>query len=110
MPTYDYRCDSCGHEFEHFQSIKARPLRTCPACKRAALQRLIGVGGGILFRGTGFYQTDYRSEAYKKAAEAESKPAGGSGDGKAEKGAKAEPSGQKPVEKRARKKTRAAAD
>jgi len=73
MPTYDYRCESCGYAFEQFQSITARPLRTCPNCKRQRLQRLIGTGGGILFKGSGFYQTDYRSESYKKAAEAEQK-------------------------------------
>ena len=75
MPTYDYRCGSCGHEFEHFQSITARPLRSCPECKRRSLQRLIGTGGGIIFKGSGFYQTDYRSESYRKAAEADKKAA-----------------------------------
>ncbi len=68
MPTYEYRCTACRHEFEEFQSIKAPALRTCPSCKKKALERLIGTGGAILFKGSGFYQTDYRSESYTKAA------------------------------------------
>lgn len=75
MPTYDYRCDHCAHAFEEFQSITAAPLKKCPACGRRTLQRLIGTGGGIIFKGSGFYQTDYRSDSYKKAAEAETKAA-----------------------------------
>ncbi|MFQ5805712.1 MAG: FmdB family zinc ribbon protein [Phycisphaerae bacterium] len=71
MPTYEYACENCGHELERFQSITARPLKKCPECGERSLQRLIGVGGGVIFKGSGFYQTDYRSEAYKKAAEAE---------------------------------------
>ena len=73
MPTYDYVCENCGHEFEQFQTITAGPLRKCPNCGKAALKRLIGVGGGIIFRGSGFYETDYRSESYKKGAESEKK-------------------------------------
>lgn len=68
MPTYEYRCTACRHVFEEFQSIKAPALRTCPSCKKKALERLIGTGGAILFKGSGFYQTDYRSESYTKAA------------------------------------------
>ena len=71
MPTYDYRCRACGHELEEFHSINARPLRKCPKCKKPKLERLIGTGAGILFRGGGFYQTDYRSEGYKQAESAE---------------------------------------
>jgi putative FmdB family regulatory protein len=71
MPTYDYVCDACQHEFEHFQSITADPLRTCPECKRRKLRRLIGPGAAIVFKGSGFYKTDYRSESYKKKAAAE---------------------------------------
>jgi putative FmdB family regulatory protein len=67
MPTYDYLCEDCGYEFEQFQSIKARPLRKCPICKKTRLKRLIGSGSGLIFKGSGFYQTDYRSENYKKA-------------------------------------------
>ncbi len=73
MPTYDYKCDACDHTFEEFQSITAKPLAKCPACGKNKLQRLIGTGAGVLFKGSGFYETDYRSESYKKAAESESK-------------------------------------
>ncbi len=71
MPTYDYVCESCQHSFEQFQSITARPLRKCPECRKLKLKRLIGTGAGVLFRGSGFYETDYRSESYKKAQKAE---------------------------------------
>ncbi|GIW94938.1 MAG: hypothetical protein KatS3mg110_2979 [Pirellulaceae bacterium] len=80
MPTYDYLCDACGHEFELFQSITEPKKRKCPACGKPKLRRLFGAGGGILFKGSGFYQTDYRSESYKKRAAEEKKAAsGGSG-------------------------------
>jgi len=69
MPTYDYECDACGHRFEKFQFISARALRKCPVCGKAALRRLIGPGAGVIFKGSGFYQTDYRSESYRKGAE-----------------------------------------
>lgn len=75
MPTYEYQCRACDHRFDAFQSIKDAPLRKCPACGKRSLERLIGTGGAIIFKGSGFYQTDYRSETYKKAAAAESKPA-----------------------------------
>jgi putative FmdB family regulatory protein len=74
MPTYDYRCAACRHEFELFQSMKDPPKRVCPSCGKKSLERLIGTGAAVLFKGSGFYQTDYRSESYKKAAEAD-KPA-----------------------------------
>lgn len=74
MPTYDYVCDSCSHEFEAFESIKADPQKTCPDCKGQTLRRKLGPGAAILFKGSGFYQTDYRSDSYKKAAKAD-KPA-----------------------------------
>ncbi len=72
MPTYDYACDACDHRFELFQSITANAKRKCPACGRLKLRRLFGTGGAIVFKGSGFYKTDYRSEAYKKAAAADS--------------------------------------
>lgn len=75
MPTYGYKCESCGYEFEQFQPITAKPLRECPNCGKAALKRLIGTGSGIIFKGSGFYQTDYRSESYKKAEKKEKTPA-----------------------------------
>lgn len=82
MPTYDYVCRACGHEFEQFQSITAPVLRKCPKCGKLKLERLIGVGAGVIFKGGGFYETDYRSESYKKAAEAESKASAGGEAGK----------------------------
>ena len=82
MPTYDYVCRNCDHRWELFQSISASPVRKCPECGKQKAQRVIGPGAGILFKGSGFYQTDYRSASYKKAADAdkkssESKPDGG---------------------------------
>jgi len=73
MPTYDYRCAQCAHEFELFQSMKDPVKRKCPECGKPALERLIGTGAAVLFKGSGFYQTDYRSESYKKGQEAEKK-------------------------------------
>lgn len=72
MPTYEYRCKACGHEFEEFQSITAPVLKKCPSCAKLKLERLIGVGSAVMFKGGGFYETDYRSESYKKAAKADS--------------------------------------
>jgi putative FmdB family regulatory protein len=86
MPTYEYRCAACGHELEQFQSITAAPPKKCPACHKAKLQRLMGTGAGVIFRGSGFYQTDYRSESYKQAADAEKKGAATGGDGQGDSG------------------------
>ena len=74
MPTYDYICDDCAHEFEAYEPITSEPRKDCPECKGSGLRRKIGPGAAILFKGSGFYQTDYRSESYKKAAKAD-KPA-----------------------------------
>ena len=86
MPTYEYRCNACGHEMESFQSIKARPLKKCPSCEKMKLERLISGGGAIIFKGSGFYETDYRSKDYTQKAEADKKAASGGdekkGDGK----------------------------
>ncbi len=76
MPTYDYECDGCGHRFELFQPITAEPEKKCPECGRLKLRRLIGPGAAIVFRGSGFYKTDYRSPAYKKAAASETSACG----------------------------------
>ncbi len=93
MPTYEYACTACKHEFEEFQSMSAKTLTKCPKCGKPKLERKIGIGAGVLFKGGGFYETDYRSESYKKAAEADGKPAetksetkaeGGKGETKAE--------------------------
>jgi len=73
MPTYDYECDACGHEFELFQSITEGVKRKCPECGKLKLRRLFGIGAAVVFKGSGFYETDYRSESYKKGAESEKK-------------------------------------
>ena len=73
MPTYDYQCKNCHHTWELFQSIKAAPVKKCPECGKNQAQRVIGPGAGIIFKGSGFYITDYRSDSYKKAAAAEGK-------------------------------------
>lgn len=94
MPTYEYHCSACGHEFEQFQSIKADPVRKCPSCGKLKVVRKIGLGGGVLFKGSGFYETDYRSESYSKAAEADrEKPATTEGAG----ATKGESSGPSPA-------------
>ena len=79
MPTYDYVCDGCGHAFELFQSMTDAVKKSCPKCGKRKLRRLIGAGGAIMFKGSGFYKTDYRSDSYKKAAAADApaKPAEG---------------------------------
>ncbi|MDD4267945.1 MAG: zinc ribbon domain-containing protein [Pirellulales bacterium] len=73
MPTYDYVCDACGHQFEAFQTITEAAMQKCPECGKLKLRRLFGPGAAIVFKGSGFYQTDYRSESYRKGAEAERK-------------------------------------
>ncbi len=74
MPTYEYECMKCGHVFERFQNMTDPPARRCPLC-RCKVRRLFGTGAGLLFKGSGFYQTDYRSPEYRKAAEGERKGA-----------------------------------
>ena len=71
MPTYDYLCRACGHRLEVFQSISEGAKRKCPACGKNKLERQIGAGAGILFKGSGFYQTDYRSSEYQREAKAD---------------------------------------
>ena len=69
MPTYEYECQYCGHHFEQFQSITAGTLRKCPACGRLGLRRLLGTGAGVIFKGSGFYETDYRRNRHGKPTE-----------------------------------------
>lgn len=76
MPTYDYECEACGHEFEVFQKMTDKPKRKCPECQ-GKVRKKIGTGAGLIFKGSGFYITDYRSDNYKKSAEAD-KPKSGS--------------------------------
>ncbi len=103
MPTYDYVCDGCGHAFELFQSMSDGVKKTCPECGKKKLRRLIGAGGAIVFNGSGFYKTDYRSDSYKKGAEADksasgssgsSAPSGGDGGKKTDSGPKKSGSGE----------------
>lgn len=99
MPTYEYVCDACGHQFEEFQSITADALTKCPACKKKKLRRLIGGGAALLFKGSGFYLTDYRSESYKKGAKADSeskapKSEGGGSDNKGAAKSESKPKGK----------------
>ena len=96
MPTYEYECQKCHHRFELFQSIRDQPKKTCPKC-RGRVKRLLGTGAGLIFKGSGFYITDYRKPGYRETAKKESSAAsGGSGSGSgAEK-----PSGSKPSTKK----------
>ena len=73
MPTYDYQCDACDHEFELFQQMSDSVIRKCPECGKLKLRRLFGTGSAVMFKGSGFYETDYRSESYKKGADAAKK-------------------------------------
>jgi len=95
MPTYDYQCDACDHEFELFQSINDPVKRKCPDCGKLKLRRLFGTGAAVVFKGSGFYQTDYRSESYKKAAEKDKKPSSEKSGKDSKKGAKSESSSGK---------------
>ena len=85
MPTYDYLCEACGHELEIFQGINDPVKKKCPECGKQKLQRQFGTGAAIVFKGSGFYQTDYRSEGYKKAAKADKKSSEGGDKKKSEK-------------------------
>jgi putative FmdB family regulatory protein len=92
VPTYEYRCAACRHEFEEFQSMHEAALKKCPKCKKPKLERLIGSGAGILFKGGGFYQTDYRTESYKRGESSEKS------DGKAPASSEAKAETAKPAE------------
>lgn len=80
MPTYDYKCEACGHEFEKFQQMSADPIKVCPECKEEKVKRLIGAGMGVIFKGSGFYTTDYKKKE-SAPAPAPSCGAGGCGGG-----------------------------
>jgi putative FmdB family regulatory protein len=97
MPTYDYRCDACRHEFDAFQSITDAALKKCPKCGKSKLRRLIGAGAGIIFKGSGFYETDYKR----------SRAGAGGGSGSSEKPAE---KSEKPAEKPAKKESKKKAD
>ena len=77
MPTYDYKCEACEHVWDEFQPITSKPTKKCPECGKLKAKRQIGAGAGIIFKGSGFYITDYRSDSYKKAADADSKSSSG---------------------------------
>lgn len=90
MPTYDYECSACHHKWELFQSIKAEPEKKCPACKKKKARRLIGAGAGLIFKGSGFYLTDYRSKSYKDAAKADKSASESASSTKSDSGAKSD--------------------
>jgi putative FmdB family regulatory protein len=96
MPTYEYACSKCGHHFEQFQSMRDEPLRKCPKCHKAALKRLIGGGAGLIFKGSGFYITDYKNKGMAKAASAESGGSKTDASPKTDGGAKADAPAAKP--------------
>ncbi len=105
MPTYDYECGNCGEKTEIFQKITDDPIKKCPACGKHKLVRQFGTGAAIVFKGSGFYQTDYRTDSYKKGAESEakSKDSGASSDSKPSaesKPAAPAPSTEKPSKKK----------
>jgi putative FmdB family regulatory protein len=106
MPTYEYQCRACGVRHEQFQSMKDAPLKRCPSCGKRRLERLIGTGGAVIFKGSGFYQTDYRSESYKAAAAAE-KPAESAPKSESAGGKESAPKPAAPAEPKAAEKPRA---
>lgn len=105
MPTYDYECDGCGHKFEEWQSFHDDALTKCPKCKKKKLRRLFGGGAAIIFKGSGFYETDYRKDSYKEDAKKDqdaAKPAETKTDAKPDAPAKSDPAPAAPpaVEKK----------
>jgi putative FmdB family regulatory protein len=106
MPTYEYACSKCGHHFEKFQSMRDEPLKKCPKCSKQALKRLIGGGAGLIFKGTGFYITDYKNKGRGKGDGGETKPAESKPEaaskapaGAPDSGAKAAPASPEPSKK-----------
>lgn len=100
MPTYEYACSSCGYEMETFQSMKDDPLRKCPKCKKLKLSRKIGLGAGIIFKGSGFYETDFKTKTGKKENDSGT-PSGDAG--KESKAAEKKPTEKKPAAETAKK-------
>lgn len=91
MPTYDYHCKNCDHEFEFFQSMSAGVKKKCPECGKMTLERLIGTGAAVIFKGSGFYETDYRSKSYSSDKEADKKAAKESTESKSDKKSEKKP-------------------
>ena len=110
MPTYEYHCDACEHEFEEFQSMSEAALSKCPQCGRKKLRRLFGTGAAILFKGSGFYQTDYRSESYKAAAKADQDSGKTGANGSADKASKPSSETTSKAEKKSSKSKAPASD
>ncbi|MFM8326564.1 MAG: FmdB family zinc ribbon protein [Pirellulaceae bacterium] len=113
MPTYEYLCDACGHQFDLFQSIQANPERKCPKCRKLKLRRLIGAGAAVVFKGSGFYQTDYRSDGYRKSAAKDSKPSdggGGSSESSSKSDSKSSAGSDKPAAKKSTNASKKAAE
>ena len=111
MPTYEYKCTACGHAFEQFQSMTAAPIKRCPQCGKSKVKRLLGTGAGIIFKGSGFYITDYRDSSYKEKAKAESGASTGAGTGGNSDGSDSKPSTEsKPAETRAESKSESKSD
>lgn len=94
MPTYEYVCDACEHAFEEFQSMSAKHLKKCPECGKNKLRRLIGTGAGIIFKGSGFYETDYRSDSYSKDKKADAETKSEKSDSKSDKQSSSESKSQ----------------
>lgn len=108
MPTYDYICDACQHEWELFQRITADRIKKCPACKKNKAVRQFGTGAAVMFKGSGFYETDYRSESYKKSAEADKKksdPGSSDSSSKSDTSSKADTSSKKKPDSTSAKKS-----
>ncbi|MDO8541856.1 MAG: zinc ribbon domain-containing protein [Opitutaceae bacterium] len=118
MPTYEYVCQKCGHAFEAFQSMRDEPLKKCPECRKPALKRLVGSGAGLIFKGTGFYITDYKNKGGGNKEGGEGKGSEGkSGEGKSGegtggegKGGEGKPAESKPAEKKSSSESKPASD
>ena len=108
MPTYEYECEKCGHRFERFQSMTDDPVKRCPEC-RCKVRRLLGTGSGIIFKGSGFYETDYRSSDYKEKAKKETSTAAPSSETKGESKSESKSEGASEGKKEGKKEDKKAA-